>query len=88
MKTPHFTQSQIISIVAEAQAGTETSVLCRKYGIDSATLEKWLARYGDKEPDTSRRTRRVRELAGLLHKPDRQLVPISDMRVDVSDDAK
>ncbi len=38
MKTPRFTNSQIIGVLMQYQAGTTVPELCRDHGISTATL--------------------------------------------------
>lgn len=46
MKTSRFTDSQIIAILKQAEAGTPVPDLCREHGMSSATFYKWRAKYG------------------------------------------
>lgn len=46
MKKSRFTDSQIISILKQAEAGTPVPELCREHGMSSATFYKWRAKYG------------------------------------------
>jgi putative transposase len=46
MKTRRFTDSQIIAIVKQAEAGSPVPELCREHGISNATFYKWRAKYG------------------------------------------
>lgn len=38
MKTSRFSDSQILAILKQAEAGTPVPDLCRKHGISSASL--------------------------------------------------
>lgn len=46
MKTSRFTDSQIIGVLKQAQAGTPVPELCREHGISSATFYKWRSKFG------------------------------------------
>ena len=49
MKTSRFTDSQILGVLKEAEAGTPVPELCRTHGIRSATFYKWRAKFGGME---------------------------------------
>ncbi len=46
MKTSRFTDSQIIAVLKQAEAGTPPPELCRTHGISSATFYKWRSKFG------------------------------------------
>jgi putative transposase len=46
MKKSRFSDSQILSILKQAEAGTPVPELCREHGISSATFYKWRSKYG------------------------------------------
>ena len=46
MKTSRFTDSQIIAILKQAEAGSRVPELCREHGISNATFYKWRAKDG------------------------------------------
>jgi putative transposase len=41
MKKSRFTDSQIIAILTQAQAGAPIPELCREHGMSAATFYKW-----------------------------------------------
>ncbi len=46
MKKSKFTNSQILSILKQAEGGAPVPELCREHVISSATFYKWRAKYG------------------------------------------
>lgn len=46
MKKSRFTDSQIMAVLKQAEAGTSVPELCRTHDISSATFYKWRAKFG------------------------------------------
>jgi len=46
MKTSRFTDSQIMAILKQAEAGMPAPELYREHGISIASFYKWRAKYG------------------------------------------
>jgi len=46
MKVSRYSDSQILAILKQAEAGTPVPALCREHGMSSATFYKWRAKYG------------------------------------------
>ena len=46
MKKYRFTDSQIINILNQAEAGSPVPELCREHDISSATFYKWRSKFG------------------------------------------
>ncbi len=46
MKKSQFTETQIITILSEADSGVKVQAICRKHGISPATYYKWKSKYG------------------------------------------
>jgi putative transposase len=46
LKKSRFTDSQILAVLKQAEAGTPVPELCRTHGVSSATFYKWRAKYG------------------------------------------
>ena len=47
MKTSKYSDSLIMSILKQAEAGTPIPNLCREHAMSSATFYKWKSKYGD-----------------------------------------
>lgn len=61
MKKSRFTDSQIIAILKQAEAGTPVPELCREHGISSATFFKWRSKYGGMEASMVSRMKELEE---------------------------
>ena len=46
MKGGRFTETQIVSILKEADAGGKVKDICRQHGISDATYYNWKSKYG------------------------------------------
>lgn len=46
MKKSRFSDTQIVSILSEADAGMNVREVCRKHGISPATYYAWKSKYG------------------------------------------
>ena len=46
MKKSRFSETQILSILNEGDAGVKVQDLCRKHGICPATYHRWKSKYG------------------------------------------
>jgi putative transposase len=59
MKKSKFSESQIVAVLKQGDAGVPIKDLCRQTGISSATYYQWKSKYGGMEASD---LKRVREL--------------------------
>ena len=46
MRKSRFSDSQIMAILKQAEAGVQVADLCREYGMSSGLFYQWCSRYG------------------------------------------
>lgn len=61
MKSSRFSDSQIIAILKQAEAGSPAPELCREHGISSATFYKWRTKFGGMDASLMARLRELEE---------------------------
>ena len=59
MKRSRYSDSQIVKILKQAEAGTPVPELCREYGMSSAAFYKWRAKYGGMDASLMRRMKEL-----------------------------
>ncbi|MBN3342775.1 IS3 family transposase [Pectobacterium brasiliense] len=59
MKKSRFTESQIVAVLKEGEAGVPVAELCRKHGISSATYYNWKSKYSGVEVSELQRLREL-----------------------------
>ena len=68
MKRSRFTETQIVSILKEADAGASVKDISRRHGISDATFYNWKSRYGGLSASDLKRLREVEEENAKLKK--------------------
>jgi len=61
MKKVRFTETQIISILKQQEAGISVKDLAREHGISEATFYNWKAKYGGMEANEIKRMKDLEE---------------------------
>ena len=68
MKKSRFTDSQILSIIKQAENGAAVANLCREHGISSALFYRWRSKYGGMNLSLMRRLKELESENGRLKK--------------------
>lgn len=72
-----FTESQIIGILKEPEAGTKVADLAREHGVSTATIYSWRSKYGGLGANEAKRLR-------VLEPGNRRLKPmVADQALDI-----
>jgi len=61
MKPSRSTETQIVSILKEDDAGMAMKRICRKHGISDATYYNWKSKYGRMNVSGAKRLRRLEQ---------------------------
>ncbi len=68
MRKSRFTDSQIMAILKQAEAGLSVPELCREHGISSATFYKWRSEYGGMDTSMMKRLKELEDENNRLKK--------------------
>ncbi len=61
MKKSRYSDSQIMGILKQADAGSPIPELCREHGMSSATFYKWRSKYGGMDASMMARLKELEE---------------------------
>lgn len=61
MKKSRFTDSQILSVLKQAENGIPVPELCREHGMSSATFYKWRTKFGGMDASMMTRLKELEE---------------------------
>ena len=61
MKKSRFTDSQILSVLKQAENGIPVTELCREHGMSSATFYKWRTKFGGMDASMMTRLKELEE---------------------------
>jgi len=61
MKKSRFSESQVVKILKEAEAGVPVAELARQHGFSQSAFYKWKAKYGGLDVSQLRRMKELEE---------------------------
>ncbi len=61
MKTSRYSDTQILAILKQAEAGTPVPVLCREHGMSNASFYKWRAKFGGMDASMMKRVKELED---------------------------
>jgi putative transposase len=68
MKKSKFTESQIVKILKQQEAGVKVSDICREHSISEPTFYNWKAKYGGMDSSQLKRVKELEEENSRLKK--------------------
>jgi len=61
MKKSRYSDSQILAILKQAEAGTPVPALCREHGMSSASFYKWRSKFGGMDASMMKRMKELED---------------------------
>ena len=61
MKKSRFTESQIVSLLKQYEAGNTSESICRENGISKATIYNWRKKYGGMETNQLKKLKELEQ---------------------------
>jgi putative transposase len=61
MKKSRYTDSQILAILKQDEAGTKVADLCRERGMSEATFYKWRSKFGGMDASLMKRMKELED---------------------------
>ena len=68
MKTSKFSESQIVAILKQQEAGLKVADICRERGISAGTFYKWRSKYGGMDASMLKRVKELEQKNARLKK--------------------
>ena len=78
MKKSKFSESQIVNILKEAEAGMSLEELVRQHGFSKASFYKWKAKYSGMSASDLKRLKELERENGRLRKV------VADLSLDIA----
>lgn len=61
MKTSRYSDSEILAILKQSEAGAPVPALCREHGMSSASFYKWRAKFGGMDASMMKRMKELED---------------------------
>ena len=68
MRTPRFSDNQILAILKQNENGVSVQDLCREHGMSSASFYKWRAKFGGMDASLMKEMKELRAENARLKK--------------------
>ena len=68
MKKSRYSDSQILAILKQAEAGTPIPTLCREHGMSNASFYKWRGKFGGMDASMMKRMKELEDENRRLEK--------------------